>query len=567
MSGIKYLFILLSFACVSQAQIIQHQVQRGETIGSVAKLYGITQAELLSLNPQLTSIFYIGVDLDLRIGYEQTIYTKAEFLKSQHDKKEAENLFNQKKYKKAAKCYSELIACNKEPNLDILYFNRGMCYYNAKKYKDAMYDFNKTVAITQSKELSENASNMYSVAQQAKLARDEKWANIGLATLASAIVITDAAIQVNQNNKAAKKQKEQAGKDIDYHELYKSDPDHYVENLRKISDAKFDKDMQQAGQYFDALAIDMVQNPANYDEEYKSMLAHGNYMPYEEFCVLRGQYIEEEKAKGHDILKEQQEQAKEQSEYWDRRRKLDNKRWIEKNKMHLSHNNPDKYNTYYQNYNEIEQQIKENDQQHISNIQNYNSSNNSSGMLSYIQQNYPNQNTYASSYSPTTKPNQEYQKNKTDNYTSQHRSVTLYRRDGASAKEETVKGELYKKSGSYYVKVDGKYYSVSSSNWSAFDSYISLGSGKYFNLNGNKYREQFDNSNVAKAEYLDQNRQITLYRRDGDKAIVDYTKKPLYKKGATYYILINNTFYSVGYSNWGKFNRSINYGGGRYFNL
>lgn len=61
----------------------------------------------------------------------------------------------------------------------------------------------------------------------------------------------------------------------------------------------------------------------------------------------------------------------------------------------------------------------------------------------------------------------------------------------------------------------------------------------------------------------------TLYIRNGDKAqkALFVNNVPLYRKGATKYLKIGGLYYRVGYSNWGRFNRSIIYGhNSLYFN-
>lgn len=82
-------------------------------------------------------------------------------------------------------------------------------------------------------------------------------------------------------------------------------------------------------------------------------------------------------------------------------------------------------------------------------------------------------------------------------------------------------------------------------------------------------KQQFHEGTVDSSDYKEVKRNITLYLRDGDNAKPFLMNKTLYRKGASYYIKVNNKYYSVGYSmNWGRFNRAILYGTHSvYFNM
>lgn len=71
---------------------------------------------------------------------------------------------------------------------------------------------------------------------------------------------------------------------------------------------------------------------------------------------------------------------------------------------------------------------------------------------------------------------------------------------------------------------------------------------------------QYHIGTVSSTDYKIVKYNVTLYLRDGDKAKPYMHNKDLYRKGATYYIKINNKYYLVGYSNWSRFNRAIIYG-------
>lgn len=71
---------------------------------------------------------------------------------------------------------------------------------------------------------------------------------------------------------------------------------------------------------------------------------------------------------------------------------------------------------------------------------------------------------------------------------------------------------------------------------------------------------QFRQGKVSSDDYDVIKRNVTLYIRNGDKARPFMHNKELCRKGASYYIKLNNKYYLVGYSNWNRFNRSIMYG-------
>ena len=80
-------------------------------------------------------------------------------------------------------------------------------------------------------------------------------------------------------------------------------------------------------------------------------------------------------------------------------------------------------------------------------------------------------------------------------------------------------------------------------------------------------RQQFKNAPVSSDDYKEV-KKVTLYDRNGDTAIARMKNVELSRKGADYFIKLDNKYYLVTYSNWGKFNRSIIYGSiSLYFNL
>lgn len=72
-------------------------------------------------------------------------------------------------------------------------------------------------------------------------------------------------------------------------------------------------------------------------------------------------------------------------------------------------------------------------------------------------------------------------------------------------------------------------------------------------------KQQFKNDPVSSEDYK-KVKNVTLYKRDGNKARVMMNNVELCRKGAYYYIKIGNTYYPRSSSGWQKFRNAIIYG-------
>ena len=59
----------------------KHQVQRGETLASIAKHYGVTEQMIKEANPQMGNLFYVGLKLNIlkmviRLGLKKNLILK-----------------------------------------------------------------------------------------------------------------------------------------------------------------------------------------------------------------------------------------------------------------------------------------------------------------------------------------------------------------------------------------------------------------------------------------------------------------------------------------------------------
>ena len=50
---------------VAQDYQAKHEVQRGETLSSIAKQYGVTEQMVKEANPQMGDLFYVGLKLNI----------------------------------------------------------------------------------------------------------------------------------------------------------------------------------------------------------------------------------------------------------------------------------------------------------------------------------------------------------------------------------------------------------------------------------------------------------------------------------------------------------------------
>ena len=160
----KCLFLIvlwLAAAAVSAQLAAKYQVQRGDTYASIAEKFGMTENELRHKNPGKRHL-YAGMNIDIidyyngrprniqreryddRVdmgGYEDSgraYGTSSYSLMDDPSFQEAQRLEQMGKYKDAAKIYSKMIDRNPAAPL---YFIRGVCYYQNKKWKNAIADF------------------------------------------------------------------------------------------------------------------------------------------------------------------------------------------------------------------------------------------------------------------------------------------------------------------------------------------------------------------------------------------------------------------------------------------
>lgn len=56
-----------TYIAIAQATIVQHTVERGETLASIANRYGTTEAKIIESNPNADKFIYIGMKLNIPV--------------------------------------------------------------------------------------------------------------------------------------------------------------------------------------------------------------------------------------------------------------------------------------------------------------------------------------------------------------------------------------------------------------------------------------------------------------------------------------------------------------------
>lgn len=202
--------ISLVCVCCHAQGFIDHIVQRGETLEFLATKFGVSIQDILEQNEDLDlDVLYVGLPLQIPIpelddsseDLERFIAAKSS-ANSYLD--EANTLFANGSYKKAAKLYSTAIKDN--PSSD-LYFLRGRCYLFLGKYKSAIKDLElANNGIDLSFTLKNTCRELLADAQnkrEAQLeARSEAWGRVfEVAAIATAVVL-DAATTSSQSSYA-----------------------------------------------------------------------------------------------------------------------------------------------------------------------------------------------------------------------------------------------------------------------------------------------------------------------------------------------------------------------------
>lgn len=151
------LLLALMVLPMSAQRPIKYQVKRGETLASIAKKFGMTENELKRMNDDL-SYCYAGMLIlvrDKRGDSRDDDYYEDDGGDYADDRvnidapavpfsdpliDEARMLEERGEFKKAVKCYDKLL--DRGPSAP-LFYSRGVCYFQMKKWKKSIEDFER----------------------------------------------------------------------------------------------------------------------------------------------------------------------------------------------------------------------------------------------------------------------------------------------------------------------------------------------------------------------------------------------------------------------------------------
>lgn len=133
---------LLSITINAQG-VVNHIVQRGETLELLATKFGVSEQDIRNQNKDFDlDILYVGLSLQIPIPKVEDSQEEINRLVASRSAtssilNEANLLFDNGRYRKAAKLYTAAI---KENATSDIYYLRGRCYLYQGKYKSAIKD-------------------------------------------------------------------------------------------------------------------------------------------------------------------------------------------------------------------------------------------------------------------------------------------------------------------------------------------------------------------------------------------------------------------------------------------
>lgn len=71
----SFMFVVVNVVFAQDFQA-KHEVQRGETLASIAKQYGVTEQMIKDVNPQMGNLFYVGLKLNIPKSIETKVNDK-----------------------------------------------------------------------------------------------------------------------------------------------------------------------------------------------------------------------------------------------------------------------------------------------------------------------------------------------------------------------------------------------------------------------------------------------------------------------------------------------------------
>ena len=168
---ITVLIFLLAVVFPMVARSVEHTVQRGETVESIAAKYGVSAADILSGNGM--ERIYVGLKLDINVPDQQLSYSRPMAPNISSEEKmladKARRQMESENYGDAVKSYNKLI---KKYPCSAYYFNRGIAQFQRGKNRQAANDLREALRTPGCNEyISEHAPELIEVAD----ARHAQW--------------------------------------------------------------------------------------------------------------------------------------------------------------------------------------------------------------------------------------------------------------------------------------------------------------------------------------------------------------------------------------------------------
>jgi len=411
----RFVFLFILFLLVTGASSQTHVVQRGETYEVIASRYGITEKELLLANPDADCVVGMELVIPFKRNIGKILYSSAV------DKKWmqlADDYFNQGKYKKAEAYLSKSLAMRPSVNA---YWKRGLSYFEREKYEEAINDFTSALICeecteSQKKRLEKKIEKATSLQRKKEERRNAVWNAIGQSVVQTAVTITS--YQASKNRGFS--QTENGNVTPSLLGMSNSDFQNYSnQQLNSLFQASVQQVQEQEWQEY--------QQTAYYHKK-----ATGEDLSYSDYQSVKAKAVQNMKDQGIDI-----------QHFW--KEEGDNERLASDRESRSSqtHNDEKNNSTTPPLLNEKKEKESLSSKQNAGEQFNDNSRGN------------------------------EYKKQFHDGYVSSSeysfvKKITLYYRDGNSAKVRLQNVDLCRKEGHLYVLIGNKYYVAFPQGWNGF---------------------------------------------------------------------------------------------------
>lgn len=164
---------IVAGSCWAQMKTIQHTVKRGETLELIAKHYQVSADDIKVANPVVT-VYYTGLSIVIP-DKKETDSPEIQKVAARSPSsisilyQQASAYIKEEEYRKATTVLTKIL---EEKVSAQIYLHRGYCYYERKKYKQAMED---CAAALRCKDCDKQTEKYcYELSKQAGLLREER---------------------------------------------------------------------------------------------------------------------------------------------------------------------------------------------------------------------------------------------------------------------------------------------------------------------------------------------------------------------------------------------------------